>query len=74
MDSYKINGLTLVLDKTPPKWSGTVKLKSNFKILDTYATSTKESLSDALADILSRFDHVIVIGVDINEVEEDKNG
>lgn len=49
---YPTFGFKIEFDKTPIKWSGSVKLKSSYKSLYHYISSSKESYEDAMQEIV----------------------
>ena len=68
----KIAGFRIELDKTSPKWRGTVQLKSSYKCLSCYVTSKSESFEDAVKDVIARYGNDRIEGLDLERVKEDE--
>lgn len=66
----RIKGLIMFFDTTPLKWNGTVQLRSSFADDYHYITSRKESIEEAIAEILARYSHKQVIGIKIEKIPE----
>lgn len=64
-----IKGLKIEIDKTEPKWSGSVDVESNFKSDNYYVTSSKENFNDALSEILSEYTHKKLRGIHLRRAE-----
>lgn len=69
MIPQKIEGFKIIIDKTPPKWTGSIYLKSQYKGLAQYVTSSKESYDEAIQEILSKYRHRQVERIEIKQVK-----
>jgi hypothetical protein len=69
----KIEGFNIVLEKSPDKWIGSIYIKSNYKSDAYYVSSSKDSFSGAIQEILSRYSDDRIEGIDIKLVKENKN-
>lgn len=69
-NSSFINGFKIVLDKTPPKWSGSIYVESPYKELAEYVTSPREKISEAIEDIFSRYPNKKIKGISLKKVSD----
>ena len=68
----RIPGIKIVFDKTPQVWYGSVQLYSNYLELSEYVTSSEEDLKDAITDILKRYEHKAVKGLQLKRIEKEE--
>jgi hypothetical protein len=66
----KIEGFKITFDKNPDKWRGSIYLKSPYKSLSEYVSSSKESCAEAISEIFNRYSHKEIEGIDLKQVRE----
>lgn len=67
MEQKLINGFSITMDKTPPKWTGSVYVKSPFKAHGHYFTSHKDSIIEAIAEAFERYGSVGIKGLSLTD-------
>lgn len=66
---YMIKGFKINIDKTPDRWRGSIFLDSHYKSLSEYVSSSKESFGEAIIEILERYSHKGIKGIELHELK-----